>query len=216
MRQWLERVDLLKQFARDSGKSIPELALLSEKDWLERAQNLDRERSDPRGALDEALRSARGQAKVKFISQLSVAARAYTKANNGQLPSDTRELAPYFIDGGTFKAADVSEAMLARYAMRYTGALSDVPPEESRAIIIEITSPDEEHDQRVVTGPNGSGIRDFVDLRDDTNAAVRAFSNANAGGKPASAAELLPYFKPSLSPFRQNKFLQEFPSLLPR
>ncbi len=217
MRAWLERASRLKQFARESGKSIPELALLAEKDWLNITQHLDRfPRGGPLEALDEALRGARGLASVRFGFTLGEACRAYVKAHDGQLPPDVPALAPYLKDNKTFKASAVDETMLARYAMRYTGALSDVPADERSAVIIQIGSPDEEHDQRSIVGPGGGNISTFADLSGDTKAALRAYTKTTGNTSPANAAELLPYFRPPLSPGRQEKFLQTSTALLPR
>lgn len=217
IRAWLERVERLKQFARDSGKSIPEIALLSEQDWLNAAQNMDHDygRGGPAERIDEALRGMRGLAKIRFGLYLGEASRAYVKAHDGQLPNDTQELRPYIKDNPNFSAAAVDDAMLARYAMRYNGALNEVPRAEQSAVIIEITSPDEEHDQRTINGPGGGRIRDFRNLSEDTNAALWAYAKANAGAKPVNPAELLPYFRPALSSARQEKFLQTASSLLP-
>ncbi len=217
IRAWLERVDQLKRYARDSGKSIPEIALLSDQEWLDATQHGGRNaNSDPRQEIDNTLRSLRGRAKMRFAMILGLASRAYVKAHDGQLPNDTRELWPYFEDNNNFKASDVDEAMLTRYAIRYTGALADVPPAERSAVFIEITSPDEEHDQRAISGPGGGRIRDFRNLSEDISAALWAFGKANAGATPTNPADLLPYFRPPLSAARQDKFMQTFTPPAPR
>lgn len=217
MRAWLARVAHLRQLAENPAKSIPEFALLKDADWLRAAQRVDRYRTygtTLEYEEDDALRGLRGLSKIRFGLYLGTASSAYVKAHDGQLPNDIRELGPYIGDNNYFKAADVTDAMLARYALRYTGALADVPPAQRSAVIIEITSPDEEHDQRTINGPGGGNISTFKDLTGDTNAALQAYARAHDGAKPPTAPDLLPYFKPPLSSYRQGKFLQN-PSLIP-
>lgn len=187
--------------------TIPEMALLSEADWFERAR---RAKFDTPADVSEILRAARGLSKARFGAYLSQAAGEYLKIHDGRMPTQTRELLPYF------KLPGVTEAMLDRYAVRYTGAYADVPPAERGATFIEITSPDEQRDQRIYAGPGGVRLRDFRNLADDTAHALRTYAASNAGAAPVSPNELLPFFNPPLSPARQIKFIQSGTKFLPQ
>ena len=139
-----------------------------------------------------------------------VAAREYLKNHDNQLPATMRDLAPFF------KIPGVTLEMLDRYAVRYRGSYADVPPDKRAATFVEITSPDEERDQRLLAEPDGGSVPLFRDLQDDVSHALRSFAAARNGAKPASPGELLPYFNPPLSPARQIKFIEKAGSLLPQ
>lgn len=217
MRSWLARLNRLKElFAQMPEKAIPEMRLLSEQIWFEAVQNadLDDDSWGSRGRQDTMM-GMRNRAKVRFCFGLMDALRSYVKAHEGQLPADATDLLPHFKDNAWVKASQVEPDMLRRYAVVYSGAFDDVPADERNAILVEITSGDEEHDQRISIGPNGSGWGYFHDLTPDTRHALRAFAAANAGATPSNPSQLLPYFNPPLSAARQSKFLLNADSLLP-
>lgn len=207
---WLNRLKRLKSVAAERPEwTIPEMALLAESVWLEQARRRPYY-SDPDFTTIESLMGLRGFAKAQFATQLMEAALGYLKAHDNQLPASARELAPFF------KVPGVTPEMLDRYAVRYSGSYSDVPPDQRAATFVEITTPDEERDQRVVAGPAGGSLPHFRDLRDDVRHALRNFAAKQAGAKPASPAELLPYFNPPLSSARQIKFIETAGALLPQ
>jgi hypothetical protein len=152
-------------------------------------------------------------AKARFAMWMSSALRAYVKAHDGQLPSDSRELLPFFKDDTNFTASQVGADMLQRYAVVYSGALKDVPAEKRNATLIEINSIDED-DQRVYAGPNGFRLGFFRELREETGHALWLFTRAKSGSMPSNAEELLPYFDPPLSAEQRAKFLQNAGTLL--
>lgn len=211
MRAWLQRVSRLRQLAAHSPeKTLPEIRLLPDEEWLKISQN-------PNLPDDVALRGLSSFGKARLTLAFSAAARDYVKAHNGQLPAQVSDLKPYLPPtDGQVLASDTYDAIFARYAMRYTGPLADVPAEERSSVIVEITAPDEENDQRMMSGPTGARLGNFKDLAGDTKAAIWTFARANPGATPASAADLLLYFKPPLSPARQARFLQNPGPLLPR
>ncbi len=207
IKAWLARVEELKRLAQTPGRSIPEMALLSQKDWLSLSQYKDLR------PLDDPLVSIRSRAAINFGLNLMHALHDFVKAHDGQLPASARELGPYFSDNSQFQAAAVTEAMLDRYVIRYSGKASNVPKAEQGAVWMESTSVDEEKDQRIIGGVDNARISDFRDLTDETRYAQRAYAAAK-GTATADPYDLLPYFKPALSPVRQANFLQSSDSLL--
>lgn len=211
MRAWFQRVQHIRDVAaRNPDQLVPEVRLLNDEYWFELGQN-------PQLADDIALRSLRGMAKATFMLLLSEASNRYVKEHGGQLPAKVSDLKPFLRDTNRLRATQADEAAFARYAMRYTGALADVPKAERAAVFIEITSPDEEKDQRMIFGPEGGSLgNNFKDLTADTKAALSTYNQTKPGATPASGAELLPYFNPPLSPKRQARFLAEAESLMRR
>lgn len=209
---WLTRVALLKElFAQHPEQTIPEMKLLVEKDWFQAVQTNDIEHD--LGRREVAMRGLRGLAKAQFALHLSLALQSYVRASGGRLPDDVQALRSYLRDSGDFKVSQVEPAMLHRYAIVHAGVVADLTEGERRATLVEITSYDEEADQRMVLGPGGSAFRNFRDWGPDVTRALRAYVKANAGSQPPAAAQLLPYFNPPLSSPRQEKFLAD-PAIL--
>src|ERR1019366_3851937 len=103
---WLARVKRLKQaFAEHPDQRIPELALLTDLDWLtlERQLRLDSEED-----LRKARAKARDTAFGNFQMSLGQALRDYATAANGAPLSDVFQLMPYF-------KPPVDAAILQRY-----------------------------------------------------------------------------------------------------
>jgi RNA polymerase sigma factor (sigma-70 family) len=188
-------------------RTIPEMALLTQADWFERAR---RAKLDSREDIAELFMAARGLSKAKFAAYMMEAAAGYLKAHNNQMPAQARDLLPFFTLAG------VTEAMLDRYAVRYTGSYADVPAPERSATFVEITSPDEQRDQRIYVGPGGARLRDFKTFTEEAAYALRVYAATNSGAAPASLNQLLPFFNPPLSPARQIAFLQSGAAHLPK
>lgn len=210
MKAWLQRVARFKQLLADTPeKSVPEIRLLNEDEWFKLGQ-------DPDLSDEIAFARLRDLATALLSSAFFPASAAYVKDHNGRLPTEVRELKPYLKDNGQAKISQADDSMFSRYAIRYAGLLADVPVEERNAVFVEISSYDEEQDQRFVSGPAGAtGKYHFNDLTPDVKAALWAFNRANPNSAPTNAADLLPYFIPALSPARQVKFLESAATLLP-
>jgi RNA polymerase sigma factor (sigma-70 family) len=157
---WLNRTDLFKQAQyRLPDKAIPELALLTEEDWLQMAKQAEHALDDTFQGDDaelnrRVLKVARERAKMKFGFLLSGALDRYRKGHNDLLPSDITLLRPYFRDreahlGGS--AEFVSDAMLQRYEVLQTGNFEDVPKEKA-VILGEVAPADPGLDTRLVIG----------------------------------------------------------------
>jgi hypothetical protein len=143
------RVNQLKQLKEQMpDKKIPELQYLTDSDWLAVAAKdaqLNSE-ADERKALSDLRRIAKGH----FGRLLGSALDNYLKANHGQLPTDTAELAPYF-------EPSVDPALLERYKMLGTGNISDAPPfgDAGQVVIGEKAPVDTDYDSHFYIGQNG-------------------------------------------------------------
>jgi RNA polymerase sigma factor (sigma-70 family) len=203
------RFNRLKRVAAERPElTIPEFGLLNEQDWYTQVQRVKADSDDETGLF---FRNLRSQAKVRFSIGLADAMLNYVRANQGLLPTSPRDLLSYFSPAFSEAygyAHAPAAAMLDRYELLYSGAHSDVPPGERSRELVEITSPDEEQDQRIQVGAGGAGVRNFRDLTADARYALSAFARSHNGATPESAAQLVPYFKPALSEARREKFLQ--------
>lgn len=104
---WVGRIAQLKQaIARHPELDIPELQLLTERDWLLATQDTHRDFSREE-TVAETLRSLRIWAKHNFIERASEAVTKHFAAT-GKLPAHVDQLSPHF-------APPVDPAILARY-----------------------------------------------------------------------------------------------------
>ncbi len=108
------RIAVLKQRLDETpDEKIPELGLLSERDWRWAASFL--QESDA-----AAFARARERAKENFVRRLGPALHLYAQAHDGRLPSALSELKSYFPELP-------DESVFQRYELRQTGKLVDVP-----------------------------------------------------------------------------------------
>jgi hypothetical protein len=182
---WLAQVKQLEQtFADHPDQRIPEMALLTDLDWLALA------RARPLGSESD-LRRARAQvrelAKEKFLEQLREALRSCEASSGGMLPTDILQLLPHF-------KVPVDPAMLQRYEMVASGPLSANRGEQA---IAERAPIDRGLDRRVTVSADGRGSAGtpwaVESLSQAARQAVKEFAAAHNGRQPANEAELLPY-----------------------
>ena len=202
---WLARTRQLQQlFALRPEQRIPELSLLTDRDWLSAAMTADLDSAE---GQRKALADARSVAKGKFVAQLDAALRRYVPAHQGMLPTDILQLGPEF-------DSPPDLAMLQRYQMQQTGLASKVRP--SDRAIEETGVIDEQFDSRYhVQATGGYGAQSMASGVDPTIAlatqnAYKAFLKDHPEGPPKDndASVLLPYFNPPLDPAQQKKFLE--------
>ncbi|HVS54437.1 MAG TPA: hypothetical protein VHD62_18920 [Opitutaceae bacterium] len=205
--RWVRQVKQLKQlFAQQPEQRIPELAVLDDQDWLGLGRRVQLDTEDHRA---RAFALVRNEAKNTFVQLMREALEAYMKANRGQLPTDPTELQPYLF------APTLDPAMLARYEMVRTGALSDAP---KGPVLKEKDIVNETYDARMAISREPDATltygfdrkRDPADANDagslndqiehDIDIAVRGFVAAHPGALPKNPAALLPYFNPPLGP----------------
>ena len=92
--------ELNQHLERMPDKKIPELQLLTESDWLLAAKDA---KFDAEVDVRKALSHLRSLAKSRL--PMGGALNAFTRANNGQLPTDLSQLKPYYMSDPGNKAA---------------------------------------------------------------------------------------------------------------
>jgi RNA polymerase sigma factor (sigma-70 family) len=151
---WLERAAQLRLLAKQRPDLlIPELQLLTDRDWLNYAGGAKLETD---ADIRQVFRSLRDWAKNTLGNQMPKALRAYLKAHDNTLPLDPIQLAPFF-------DPPLDTAILSRYRMSATGKLSDVPARQQTANLLTEKAPvDAEFDPVGLTvGTRGFSFRPF-------------------------------------------------------
>lgn len=134
-------------------KTIPELKLLTEVDWLSAAKEA---KFDTDADVRKTLAWLRSLAKNRM--PLGQALDAFTRANNGQLPTEIPQLKPHFKSAlGATPLDDAGlDAILGRYKLLHAGNLSDFPPDTW--FIVEKAPVDKDYDSRAKFGNGRSTI----------------------------------------------------------
>ncbi len=103
---WSGRVSQLKQWLEDNpSEKIPELRLLSDRDWLDGIYPHKLETGEE---FQRAMRILRANAEMKPIGVMHQALRQYAQENGGQFPSAISQLKP-------FLKTPLDDAILERY-----------------------------------------------------------------------------------------------------
>jgi hypothetical protein len=174
MKSWLSRVNKLKaKLGQMPDQKIPELQLLTDKDWLDAVRNTPQLESET--AFGQALSALRNSAKNEFAATLQNALRDYAQASNGQSPTDLSQLKPYF-------ASSVDDSVLQRYEFTQPGLVT----EKATPLIAE-----EDKYFQISMNTINSWSADENTLQQ----AVQAFSAANNGQDPTAPVQLVPYVK---------------------
>jgi RNA polymerase sigma factor (sigma-70 family) len=182
-------------------RKIPELRLLTEKDWLDAVGEVDKPETDP--DFRQAMSNLRNRAKSSFGGMLQKALRRYAEANGDLLPSDLSQLQPYFNQ-------PVDDSVLKRYQLVESGKLSDL---KGKMLVSEIAARvDDEYDSHFEFSVNGISSRTSNMAEDSFEAAMTAYANANGGVLPRTAEQLGAYLRQPLDPSRVQKFLADVPS----
>lgn len=180
---WLARADQLRAaFQRTPEKSIPEIQLLDEKDWLDAAKD----KMDTDQELRQAMGSLRNAAETKVANLLQPALEQYLKANGDKFPTDLSQLQ-------AFLKTPLDAAILQRFSVFPADAVPNVRM-GGDWIITQNSFVDPEYDMHFVIGPYGHGTTSSMQTPLDTlMPALQAFSAANGGQTPADPAQLQPY-----------------------
>ena len=146
---WAKRANSFKQwFEQNPDKSIPELQLLTDADWLfEASLNLKLVTNRSEGNdIHMVADSLRQKAKQKFANLLGHALGNYIASNEGSLPSELSQLLVYFSPPGDTSpfARSIDPSILQRYDLLHTGKIKDVP--QGDAIIREKAPVDDDID----------------------------------------------------------------------
>jgi RNA polymerase sigma factor (sigma-70 family) len=202
LKTWAVRATQLKEFlARMPDKAIPELQLVTEKDWFDAVKSAKKLETD--ADLRQALSDLRHNAKNEFAELIHKALPAYLKATEGMLPTDVAQLKPYF-------PAPVSDDILQRYSMLQTGRLSELP---DRARLIGETAPpvDDEYDTVFRFSINGTDSSSVNRVEDLVKQAGVQFAEAHKGLLPTDPSQLTPYLTQQVDPSKVQRLLSEIP-----
>lgn len=203
LKSWAIRATQLKQrLELIPEKGIPELHLLTEKDWFDAIKNTKRLETD--ADYRKALSNLRNNAKNTFGDLTREAIKKYAEANNGMLPGELSQLKPYY-------ETPVTDAMLARYALQQSGKLADTPPNEY--LVAEKAAPvDDEFDSHYEFSINGTRSSSVNDPGDIVLLGLEQFAKAHNGNLPADASQLRPYLPQPLDQAKVQEILVQIPS----
>jgi RNA polymerase sigma factor (sigma-70 family) len=199
---WAARATLLRQrLEQTSDQRIPELQFLTEKSWFDAVKDMKQLQTDD--DFRRAFSEVRNIAKAEFGRLLQQALRAYTDANEGQLPGDLAQLKPFF-------EAPVDDAVLQRYKMLQTGKVSDIPKDE---YLVADVAPllDEDHDAVYQFSLNGTHSHSGDPNESIVRDAGIQYAEAHNGLLPTDPAQLTPYLQQAVAPEKIQKILNKVP-----
>jgi len=180
-------------------KKIPELQLVTDKDWFDAVKSVKKLETDDdyRQAFDDLRRNVKNE----FARMLQQALRGYAKANADQLPSDLSQLKPFF-------DKPVDDAILARYSLLQTGKVGDA----TDYLVAETAPPvDDEYDTIHKISINGLNTSSVNRTEDAVKQAGIQYAQANNGLLPTDPSQLAPYLKEPVDPVRIQKILSKVP-----
>lgn len=201
MKSWLQREDQLKQMVKQHPeKTIPELALLSEQDWLNVAK-------DAQFSSDEDVRhdlaNLRHTGENIFASLASTALKQFMEANNSQFPTSLSDLLPYF-------GQNIDAAILDRWQIV---SQSNLPNQNmgGQYVITEKTPIDTDLDNRWAIGPGSYGNSggpntwdsDYNNSLATMQTVEKAYAADHDGQHPTDPSQLQPYLT---TPEQQSAF----------
>jgi RNA polymerase sigma factor (sigma-70 family) len=203
LKTWSTRAAQLKQRLEEMPeKKIPELQLITEKEWFDAIKNGKPLQTD----IDfrQAAKDLRDIAKSHFADMTRGALKKYTEANNGLLPADLTQLKPYFGEA-------VDDTVLQRYSMLQSGKLSDVPRGEN--LFGENAPPvDEDFDAHYEFSMNGTSAWSVSDPGDIVMRGIREYAKAHQGLLPADQSQLTPYLLRQVDAAKVQSFLGMIPA----
>jgi RNA polymerase sigma factor (sigma-70 family) len=176
-------------------KKIPELALLTEKDWETAAWDADLETED---GVRVALSDARNKSVNTFLNLTRPALKKYLAANNDILPADLSPLKPYF-------DAPVTDEMLQRYAFTQTGKLNTNLREP--VVREAAANVDEDYDSNSQMSMNGAGGSMFNRVKSAIARAAFAFTIDNNGKLPGDPSQIASYLSKPVDAVTVQKYL---------
>ncbi len=201
LKSWAMRATQLRErLEQMPDKKIPELQLLTEKDWFDAIKNAKQLETD--ADFREALHNLRNSSKQAFGDMAREAIKKYAEANSGALPGDLSQLKPFF-------ETPVDDATLARYSLLQTGKLADIPQNEY--LVSEKAPPvDDQFDSRFEFGMHGTHSSSLNDPGDIVWDSLVQFAKSHNGNLPTDVPQLMPYLK---RPIDQGKVQEIFGSI---
>jgi RNA polymerase sigma factor (sigma-70 family) len=196
----LRAEELKKRLSQMPETQIPELALISEKDWIDAAATVDSMQTDMEAR--KALNSLRSAAKQKFGNNLQGALRKFAEANGDALPTDLSQLQPYLDPA-------IDSTLLDRYQLARSGKYS----EGEGPIVKEVAPPvDPEYDSIYNFFRDGTSSRSVNTTSDAILDATTRFAAANNGQLPRDPSQLAGLLPAEIDPQKVQNFLAKIPS----
>jgi RNA polymerase sigma factor (sigma-70 family) len=202
LKKWAAHAAQLKErLGQMPDKNIPELELLTEKNWFDAIKNSKQLETD--AEFREALHNLRNSAKDAFGEMTRDALKKYAAANNGLLPDDLSQLKPYF-------ERPVDDAVLQRYSLLQKGKLADVP--QTEFLFTEKAPPvDDEYDSLYEFRMNGTRSSSVSDPGDIVWQGLVQYAKSHNGLLSSDVSALLPYLKRPLDQAKVHDILSSIP-----
>ncbi|MGC3957439.1 MAG: sigma-70 family RNA polymerase sigma factor [Verrucomicrobiota bacterium] len=218
--EWLARIEALKsKLAQTPAAQIPEMAFLTDEDWLNAAKKDLRTDFDYRYAFA----SLRNDAEAKFAAMLMNAIAQYALQHDAHepkrldpesatFPKEISDLRPYL------DPSKVTDDMLSRFEIISPSAIGENPQQRGNFIITQKDAVDPELDQRWAIGLQASGTLGNFEQTEIMNnikqlaPCLQAYADAHGGAKPNTFADLQPYLASNEQRSAFSKLKQKFPS----
>ncbi len=204
---WLARVKQLRRlFEEKPDQRIPELNLLTDRDWLRDAKTA---RLDSEDGIRRALARIRDSAITAFQqTQLSPALRKFAKTADDDATPTIFALTPFF-------DTPVDPALLGRYELSSVKNSSSRGGLEWRVQTLAPIDPDYDGRQQITANRLGnSGASSagapyawIPDFQQRLQRAYKSFSETKKGTAPNGLADVLPFMTPPLPPATVEKLL---------
>jgi len=203
LKSWATRATRLRErLEQMPDKKIPELQLLTQKDWFDAVKNAKQLETD--NDFREALHQLRNSAKQAFGDLAMQAINKYADANNGALPGDWSQLKPFF-------DTPVDNATLARYSLLQSGRLADMA--QNQYLVGEKDPPvDVQFDSIYEFGMQGTHSSSLNNPGDIVWDSLVQFANAHNGNLPGGVSQLMPYLTRPLDQAKVQQILGSIPS----
>jgi RNA polymerase sigma factor (sigma-70 family) len=178
---WLQRRERLRQIVATRPEfDLPELAVLTEDDWLEAARELA---FDDEAKLAEAMRTLHTKARNTLAGQVGRALMRQVDAHGGALPATLADLVRVAELGLTTE-------LLGLFELRRQGSIHDFAADDW--LLAESVERAHRLGSRMYVARRGAGAEDLNEISDaEMRRAVRAFAAAHEGRLPVAAADLM-------------------------
>jgi hypothetical protein len=183
-RSWLEKARRLKQRLEQTPEAkIPELRLLTDKNWLMVALDFD---LNDESQVRQAFSRLRNMAELAAGNQMQAAMKKYCEAHPGGYATDLAQLKPYL-------DPPLEDAILERYAIQTSASARNLQLGDDWIILLK-TPTDPDHDLQVGVGSRGSGSTSFpTESKRALEPVLQAYQAANPGKSPEHLAQLAPF-----------------------
>ena len=189
---WLDKVKMLSTWLEKMpDKRIPEMAFLTEDDWLEAAKNA---RFGTDLEIRESLAKLRGLALHRISTPINDALSRYRKETRNRLPPEPRALASYFdpaIDPAILDNYEIAD----RDETKIIDMDGKMPLRVMRNKLV-----DDIYDTQLSYMSGGTMVQQVRLSQDAIAEAVREYRRINNGQSPSEPAQIAPYLKRPIHP----------------